>query len=297
MNWNSIYQKIFSRVNRSDQKIVDGVLLSETDASELSELDKVKQSDQTDETRSDELDKVKQPVFYPITIPQYPASYLVDDIPNGDLGLFYHWLESNKYRAFRAYISDMEVWRKHLRGYLDTTEIVRVIAEYLPDRLTRAKRMMYSLKVYGQYRYDYGDPRISLILAVDERKLKLPSPKRKKFDVALSPGAVEMLNNQAKALCTEGDRAGIWLGLLLRGVPASAVKTIEVIGRHQIRFKNWTKAVELHVQEWLTLSMTERISESLWRMNRVTIQRRVRAYENPMTLYKNASISLSVLGE
>ena len=296
MNWNSIYQKIFSRVNRSDQKIVDGVLLSETDASELSELDTVKQPDQTDETQSDQLDTVKQPVFYPITIPQYPASYLVDDIPNGDLGLFYHWLESNRYKAFRAYISDMEVWRKHLRGYLDTSEIVRVIAEYLPDRLTRAKRMMYSLKVYGQYRYDFGDPRISLILAVDERKLKLPNPKRKKFDVALSPGAIEMLNNQAKTFCTENDRAGIWLGLLLRGVPASAVKTVEIIGRHQIRFKNWTKLVELRVQEWLIINML-RMPEDKWRINRVTIQKRIREYADPMTLYKNASISLSVLGE
>lgn len=308
MNWNSVLQKIFFRVDRSHQKIVDGIIVqdqsgsNESDQSGSNQTDRI-ESDQVGKIGSDlsdrsKLDTVKQePVFYPLTIPQYPASYLVDDHSNGDLGLFYHWLESNRYKAFRAYISDMEVWRKHLRGYLDTAEIVRVISEYLPDRLTRAKRMMYSLKVYGQYRYDFGDPRISIILAVDERKLKLPNPKRERFSVALSPGAVEMLNNQAKALCTEGDRAGIWLGLLLRGVPASAVKTVEIIGKHQIRFKNWTKLVELRVQEWLTLSMTERISESLWRMNRVTIQKRVRAYENPMTLYKNASISLSVLGE
>lgn len=308
MNWNSVLQKIFFRVDRSHQTIVDGIIVqdqsgsNESDQSGSNQTDRI-ESDQVGKIGSDlsdrsKLDTVKQePVFYPLTIPQYPASYLVDDHCNGDLGLFYHWLECNRYKAFRAYISDIQVWRDRLNGHLDTAEIVRVISEYLPNSLTRAKRMMYSLKVYGQYRHDFGDPRISLILAIDERKLRLPNPKRKKFSVALSPGAIEMLDNQSKALCTEGDRAGIWLGLMLRGVPASAVKTVEIIGRHQIRFRNWTKMVELRVQEWLILSMTERISEALWRMNRVTIQQRVRKYENPMTLYKNASISLSVLGE
>ena len=308
MNWNSLIQKIFFRVEKSDQKIVDGIIISdqtESSSSDRTGSDRIEsdESDRMNQIGSDSSDQIglnrveQEPLFYPVVIPSYPPCFLVDDHCNGDLGLFYHWLECNRYKAFRAYISDIQVWRDRLNGHLDTAEIIRVIAEYLPNSLTRAKRMMYSLKVYGQYRRDYGDPRISLILAIDERKLRLPNPRREKFSLALSPGAIEMLDNQSKALCTEGDRAGIWLGLLLRGVPASAVKTIEIIGKHQIRFRNWTKMVELRVQEWLILSMTERISEALWRMNRVTIQKRVRAYENPMTLYKNASISLSVLGE
>lgn len=159
-------------------------------------------------------------------------------------------------------------------------EIVRVIIEYLPDRLTRAKRMMYSLKVYGQYRYDFGDPRISIILAVDERKLKLPNPEAREVQCCSITQCRGDAEQSGKGIVYRGDRAGIWLGLLLRGVPASAVKTVEIIGKHQIRFKNWTKLVELRVQEWLIINML-RMPEDKWRINRVTIQKRIR--ENMQT--------------
>lgn len=298
MKWNLLLQKIFFRINRSDQKIVDGVLVH--DPSKPSKSGQI-ESSESDQTESSEFNTVKhdeprEPVFYPITIPQYAPMYPVDPEPGGDLGLFYHWLQTNRYRALKAYISDIGVWRERLSGHIDSDEILRVIGEYLPNRLTRAKRMMYTLKVYSQYRYDFGDPRIAMILAIDERKFKLPNPRKDKFNIALSPGRIEMLNTQAKALCTEGDRAGIWLGLLIRGIPASAVETVEITD-NQVRYKNWTKWEVLRIPDWLRLSMTDRISEKIWRRNRVTVKNRVSHYETPKVLYKNAAVAISVLGE
>lgn len=294
MNWTTLYQKIFFRVDRSDQKIVDGVIVTEPDLTGQTGSDSTDSSgsDQTDQTESDL--PVAEPKYYPIAIPDYQPMYIVDSNSGGDLGLFYHWLQTNGYKSLKSYMGNIKVWRDRIQGHLDTTEILRVISGF---GVTYGKQLIYSLKVYGQYRHDHGDPRISVMLAVDERKLRLPSPKREKFDKWLSPGAIEMMNDKAKALCTEGDRAGIWLGLLLRGVPSSAVETVEIKDKHYIRFKNWTAYREARIPQWLMLSMTERIKPEVWRRNRVTVKNRIKKYENPMVLYKNAEAAIKILGE
>lgn len=296
MNWTDLLSRVIFRVDKSRSKIIDGVIVE-------SGLDTVRQdsADMSNIERSEECSEPvaeaeqPEPVYYPIAIPTYQPMYLVDEESGGDIGLFINWLESNRYKSIKAYVSDCGVWREHLSGHIDSSEILRVISGF---KLTRAKRMMYSLKVYGQYRYDYGDPRISIILAVDERKLKLPTPKRDKFSaIGLSPGTIEMLNDKAKAFCVEGDRCGIWIGLLLRGIPSSSVEGVEILPNSSIRFKQWTAYREQRLPSWLYLSMTERISESIWRRNRITVKRRVNKYAQPTVLYRNSQSALKILGE
>lgn len=291
MSWTDLLSRIVFRVDKSDTRIIDGVIIQPE--SDLVRLDK---ADVSNVEHSEHHEpEPREPVYYPITIPVYQPTYLLDSDSGGDIGLFVHWLQSNRYKAIKPYVSDCGVWREHLSGHIDSSEILRVISGF---NLTRAKRMMYTLKIYGQYRYDYGDPRISIILAVDERKLRLPTPKRDKFSViGLSPGAIEMLNDKAKAFCVEGDRCGIWIGLLLRGIPSSSIERVEILPNSSIRFKQWTAIREQRLPQWLFLSMTERISESLWRRNRVTVKRRVTKYEHPTVLYRNSASALKVLGE
>ena len=291
MNWTDLISKIIFRVDKSSEQIVDGVIVQP-------ELDTVKHDEQNEvsnEQSAHNEPEPREPVYYPITIPVYQPTYLLDSDSGGDIVLFVHWLQSNRYKAIKPYVSDCGIWREHLSGHIDSSELLRVISGF---NLTRAKRLMYTLKIYGQYRYDYGDPRISIILAVDERKLRLPTPKRDKFSViGLSPGAIEMLNDKAKAFCVEGDRCGIWIGLLLRGIPSSSIERVEILPNSSIRFKQWTAIREQRLPQWLFLSMTERISESLWRRNRVTVKRRVTKYEHPTVLYRNSASALKVLGE
>ncbi len=292
MNWTDLVSKIIFRVDKSSEQIVDGVIVQP-------ELDTVKHDDINGVSNVEHAEPTepepREPVYYPITIPVYQPTYLLDSDSRGDIGLFVHWLQANRYKAIKPYVSDCGIWRDRLNGHIDSSEILRVISGF---SLTRAKRLMYTLKIYGQYRHDYGDPRISIILAVDERKLKLPTPKRDKFSaIGLSPGTIELLNDKAKALCVEGDRCGIWIGLLLRGIPSSSIERVEIMPNSSIRFKQWTAMREQQLPAWLYLSMTERISESLWRRNRITVKRRVSKYELPTVLYRNSQSALKFLGE
>lgn len=290
MKWTDLLGKFIYRVDKIAPQIVDGVIVNNNADCKDSVLHNVIPIEQHDPQSEPHI----EPHNYPIMIPEYQPTFLIDDNSKGDLGLFMHWLESNHYKSFKSYISDIGIWRDRLKGHIDSTEILRVISEF---NLTRAKRLIHSLKVYSHYRIDYGDPRITIIMALNERSLKLPTPKRTKSEDGLSPGTIEMLNDKAKALCIEGDRCGIWIGLLLRGIPSSSVERIEIVSDRVIKFKQWTATKEQRIPQWLFLAMTQRISELIWRRNRVIVGRRVCKYELPKVLYKNAAVSMAVLGE
>lgn len=288
MKWTEWLSANIFRIDKSGHQIVDGIIVEPEPLNGVSNIEH-------EPHEPHESPEPHEPVYYPIAIPEYHQMFLLDSDSGGDIGLFVHWLQSNNYKSFQAYVADCGVWRKHLSGHIDATEILRVISGFT---LTRAKRLMYTLKTYGQYRYDYGDPRISIILAIDERRLRLPSPKRDKFkNIGLSPGAVELLNDKAKSLCVEGDRCGIWIGLLLRGIPSSAIEHVVILPNSTIRFKQWTAIREQRLPQWLFAAMSERISDSIWRKCRVTVKRRVGKYELPTVMYRNAISSIKILGE
>lgn len=222
-----------------------------------------------------------------LPIRRYSPSFLTDRKESGDMGLYLHYLETQGYkdRTRGEYMMDLRTLGKNLDGEFPTADnIQRIMSSVSPHR---AHRMLTSLKSYGTYRNFHGDPRIIILLATSQSITypKKPTPKERE---TLSTEQLQMYQTSARELCSEGNRAGIWIGLSLFKVQSSEIKTVRVNGDDESIIAGKRN---IKVPKWLIQALTG-IDQSKWAKGRNTIRKGLEKYgTTPHTLYLSAVAS------
>jgi hypothetical protein len=245
------------------------------------------------------------PNAFPLAVTDYSPMYLTGT--DQELFMFLNWLEmkARKPQTIHAYANGLRQWREELNKHFrnrpfdifshDFEHAVKMILKR--NAGSPGFKLFKALSSYAKYRNDYGDPRLMCIFAVADIKTTpaLGKGKQAKLsDMILTPERIKMLNARAKELVVEGDRAGLWLGLALRGIPVSAIYDLEFITQTRIRFRKWKEIKEVTIPEWLANGLRD-ISETKWRLSRGNITRKITKYEHPVVVLKNHSLIMSVL--
>jgi hypothetical protein len=265
---------------KTAERIVDGILIREVPL-------------KADIDIKPEIETEPEPIFRPLALPDYQPSYLLDD-DNGDLGLYYAWLSNRKItkKTINLYFHILGVYKSQAREFS-----VSVLRDVLStQKRTMARRLIVALRSYARYRAEYGDPRFWLILmCTDEFLLHEHDPAEIHVKV-LSPKQIDLLNAKAHHLCSDGDRAGIWLAFMIRGVPCSAIRHIVVDPETcLVTYQMYRKERSQHVAIWIVRAV-ETISDKLWRVDYKVIKRRISEYEEPSVLLHNRELSVATLG-
>ena len=109
----------------------------------------------------------------------------------------------------------------------------------------------------------------------------LPAPRK----TALTPNEAELFLATAKRLCTERERDGIWMGLLLHGISVSAIATLKLIGKTHVEETNGKRH---KIPAWLHNTMNL-VDPNNWRRSRNIIHIELRKYEVTPTLLTTAA--------
>jgi len=245
------------------------------------------------------------PNHFPLTVPIYPQTFFSGEEP--DFFMFLNWLEmkNRKPTTVRAYADGLQKWRSDLSNHFGNQDVdifsndfesaLRIILKQ--NAGTPGIKLFKAMSAYAKYRLDYGDPRLQCILACGEIQTTSAAGKQKRSqlgDIKLTPKRIKSLNYIAKGLVNDCHRAGIVLGLTLRGVPVSAIAGIEFITQNRIRFRKWKETKEITIPEWLSNAMRD-IPEKKWRLSRVNLKKLIDGYEHPIVLLKNNTLIMSVL--
>ncbi|MCP4696719.1 MAG: hypothetical protein GY862_07710 [Gammaproteobacteria bacterium] len=225
----------------------------------------------------------------PTTLKNPPAaSYMpcyITDENQSDYGGFIHYLNymkiSERYRSEQAI--NLRVWQRGLGGRIDTESIQKVLVN--PGR---AGQLLTALRNYAKYRDLHGDPRLLLTLA--RVSLKRQAKNRTKKIEKLNPAQIEMYTTQAEKLCSEGNRSGVFIGLLLQGVSAAEIHGLEMVDGNII-LKRKDEKIFIDAPGWLVQAMT--VSTN-WRRKRTTINREVRNYgTTPREILSSVDMAIS----
>ena len=200
----------------------------------------------------DEHAPAEEPPFYPIANPYdlYCPSFLTHDSDAGDFDRFLATLTDLSKRSRAQYMCDLRRWKIELNGDFSPKAIQAVI-----DRLSAhsAKRMLPVLNRYARHRNMMGDPRFVLSLAVNLRIKRPQKPKKQ----PITRQQKELYWALAESLCRKGKREGIWVGLSLTGVHASAIKEatvqdtyLRIPGKTEVKLPVWLALAMRETQDW-----------------------------------------------
>lgn len=212
----------------------------------------------------------------PAPLPAF-APYLTADNGAGDtdLGMYLHYLKSSgkTKKTITEYGIDLRLWKTHLHGELTIEQINTVLKAF---NAWRSQRMKYVLNSYAKYRNFHGDQKLLILLstAIALHKPKIIHSDRKPTD-RLNRKEAETYRAQAQVLCKDGKRHGIWIALLLLGVPSGSLYAIELINKSTVRFLRRGQTIEAKIGKWLYDAMTT-IPEDQWRVKRHWLQQELK---------------------
>jgi len=162
--------------------------------------------------------------------------------PEGDVGRLPKWARFKNYleaakkapRTIKEYRYELSWWEAEAKKQgreiytLEARHIERAVAKLHP---ATAKRKLAALKIYAKFLLREGWP------ALFEELGKCARPKTpESLPKDLGPEKFQELRKKARAWVAEGDRRGIWLGLmLLCGLRISEIATCRPLGKDQIK--------------------------------------------------------------
>lgn len=140
------------------------------------------------------------------------------------------WLLESGYAptSREAYGYDLKSWSKKLADRPFCKSVIEdILDSYKTDSSVR-QRMLYSLHRYGHYRREKADdPSILMMLEIAGIKIKTHKLKKRRFK-RWTEQERQMLTATVKLLCAAGDRTGIYLGLLILGVPINQLNVLKI---------------------------------------------------------------------
>jgi len=142
--------------------------------------------------------------------------FLTDKDAESDLGHFINYFQTvinAETGTVNNYAKEIKLWRKDLKEEL-TSERIAEILRMLKNNPSRVNNRLTALRAYADYRHEFGDSRLKIILGLSRMIKRLHIQTERKvisFEMMLTSYKL------AEVFASQGDRAGIWIGLILFG--------------------------------------------------------------------------------
>lgn len=237
-------------------------------------------------------DKDKNPAvenLYNLPVASLPC-YLTDRTAVNDLAHFISYYSSlNMQSTIYKHIKNLKMWSRDLEGHLTTKKILEVLRGLKIISVKNSR--IEALKAYAVYRNAYGDPRLKMILATSDTIKRVQIENKRKI---VSYKEMVSAYNIARVSVLEGDKVGIWLGLILFGFRRTEFISLiterakdNVYIYYVYRRKKKQKVYRSEVPDWLYYAY-ENIDKSKLKRSDSEIFKEVVKYGSNITKLHNA---------
>lgn len=209
---------------------------------------------------------------------QMSANDTIEDLPVEDTGpwklpeeyLVYMQASNKSDRTIKEYCYDLNTWnRQYPLNRITRNQIEKTLSKLHP---ATARRKIAALRSLAKWQLREGKPRLHTVLGqIIPPKIPGRVPKDRGTEDFIRLAA------QAKELCLQSDRRGLWLGLMVCcGLRISEIQTAELSGSETIKVRGkGDKERLLPAPAWLRDSIQQQPREQ-WRKTRGYIWREMR---------------------